>query len=553
MHWRLDAWTLFALAIALLVALPILFVAGSLFTNASDIWEHLATTVLGEYLRHSLWLVVGVGTGTAVIGVSTAWLVTTCRFPGCRCFEWGLLLPLAAPAYILAYAYTVMLDFFGPVQTGLRSVFGWQGFADYWFPNVQSLWGAIAMLILVLYPYVYLLARVAFLEQSRCTVEASRSLGYGPWRSFATVALPMARPAIASGLALVLMETLGDFGTVDYFGITTFTTGIYRTWFGMGDRAAASQLASVLMGFVLILLVLERWSRRQARYYQAGGPSPSPLQYRLDGLRAIGAMVACGVPIALGFGIPGCYLVYLTSSNLTQTLNRDFWTAASHSTGVAVLAAGLALAIAVVLAYGQRLQGTWLLRSGVRVAAMGYAIPGTVIAVGVLVPLGQFDNAFDRWMQVTLGISTGLLLSGTIAALVFAYLVRFLAVALGAVESSLARVRPNLDDAARGLGHGPGSTLARVHLPLMWGGLLTAVLLVFVDTMKELPATLVVRPFNFETLAVQAYRYASDERLIEAAAPALAVVLVGTLPVILLSVQIARDREMPHDRESIYG
>lgn len=538
---RFDGWTLFAAAIALLVATPILCVLGSILTNASDVWEHLANTVLLEYVRHSLWLALGVGTGTAVLGVGTAWLVAACQFPGRSLCEWALLLPLAAPAYILAYAYAVLLDYFGPVQTGLRAVFGWQSFTDYWFPNIKSLPGAVFMLVLVLYPYVYLLARVAFREQSRCTVEASRLLGCGPWRSFATVALPLARPAIASGLALVLMETLGDFGTVSYYGVTTFTTGIYRTWFGLGDRVAAAQLAAVLMLFVLGAIAFERLSRQRARYYRQGAEATT-VRYELRGGRAFAALASCLAPIAFGFAIPGGYLFYLTATHAEQTLTGDFWDLANNSVTVAGIAAGLALAIAAVLAYGQRLSGNGLLRAAIRVAAMGYAIPGTVIAVGVLIPLGQLDNAIDSWLRSTVGVSTGLLLSGTIAALVFAYLVRFLSVSFGSVESSLTKIAPNLDEAARGLGHGPGSTLARVHLPLLWSGLLTAVLLVFVDAIKELPATLVVRPFNFDTLAVRAYQYASDERLIEAAGPALAIVAVGAIPTVLLSWQIARSR-----------
>ena len=538
---QFNGWTAVAIAIALLISTPVLFVLGSIFSDAGEIWSHLAATVLPDYILNSLWLMLGVSAGVLPIGVGTAWLVTMCRFPGSRQFEWLLLLPLAAPAYLLAYTYTNMLDYYGPVQTGLRSLFDWKSVQDYWFPDIRSLWGAILMLILVLYPYVYLLARVAFLEQSRCMLEASRSLGCNPWRSFFTVALPMARPAVIAGLALALMETLNDFGTVQYFGVTTFTTGIYRTWLGLGEQVAAAQLAAMLLLFILCLIVLERWSRRRARYYQKSHYQTLP-KYELHWGRAVLAWGACAVPVALGFLLPSLFLLQMTVKHLDETLDRNFWELASHSFILAVTTAAVAIVVSLILAYGQRLRSGLLMLTAVRIAAMGYAVPGSVIAVGVLMPMGRFDNALDSWMRSTFGISTGLLLSGTITALVFAYLVRFLAIAFGAVESSLNKIKPSLDDASRSLGHTATSTLVNVHAPLMWGGILTAAMLVFVDVMKELPATLVIRPFNFDTLAVQVYQYASDERLIEASAPALAIILVGIVPVLLLSFRITRSR-----------
>lgn len=539
-----NSWTIGVLLVALLIATPILFIVASVFAETGEIWEHLATTVLPEYLKNSFTLMIGVGIGVTMIGVGTAWLVTMCQFPGSKMLEWALLLPLAAPAYLLAYTYTHLLDFFGPVQTTLRSVFGWASVNDYWFPEIRNIWGAIAMLILVLYPYVYLLVRVAFLEQATATLEASRCLGCNPWRSFVTVALPLARPAIASGVALVLMETLGDFGTVQYFGVTTFTTGIYRTWFGMGERLAAAQLAAVLMIFIAILILLERLSRSKARYYQAGSSYQSPPKHQLSGIRAFGAMMACTLPITFGFVVPASYLVYLTVANAQYTLDESFWDLARHSLTLAIISAILASAIALFLAYGQRQGKSWLLNLGVRISAMGYAIPGTVIAVGVLIPVTRLDKTVDSWMRATFDVSPGLLLSGTVTALIFAYLVRFLAVSFNAVESSLEKIKPSLDEASRSLGHSVSSTLLHVHTPLMWGGILTAVMLVFVDVMKELPATLIMRPFNFDTLAVQVYQYASDERLIEAAAPALTIILVGIIPVIFLSFKIAQSRNI---------
>ena len=540
---RFNGWTLVVWLIALLVALPILVVLGSILAPSEGVFSHLASTVLTQYITHSLLLMVGVGAGVLILGIGTAWLVTMCRFPGSRIFEWALLLPLAAPAYLLAYTYTDWLDYFGPVQMGLRSLFSWQSVNDYWFPDVRSVGGAIIMFSLTLYPYVYMLTRVAFLEQSVCTLEASRSLGCGPWRSFFKVALPLARPSIVAGLSLALMETLSDFGTVDYFGVATFTTGIYRTWFGMGAQVAAAQLSAMLMVFIFVLIVLERWSRRQAKYYQAKNSVQRPQTYSLKGLRALGAILACGLPIALGLLLPAGLLVEMTVNHLDETLDDRFLELARHSLILAGLTAGLGVVIALVLGYGERLSKQRLVNLGVRLASMGYAVPGAVIAVGILIPVTRLDRYLADWVEATTGNNIGLILSGTITALIFAYLVRFLAVALGTVESGLAKIRPTIDDAARSLGCSPTKTLVKIHTPLMTSSLLTAMILVFVDVMKELPATLVMRPFNFDTLAVRVYQYASDERLVEASAPALMILLVGLLPVILLSWRIARERQ----------
>ncbi len=564
---RWDNWTVSTLLIAVLLSLPIWVVLSSVFVDARSIWQHLANTVLGTYVGNSLGLMLGVGVGTIAIGVSTAWVVTLCSFPGRRLFESSLLLPLAAPAYILAYTYTNLLDYSGPIQTLLRKSFGWQSAQDYWFPNVRSIGGAIVMLTLVLYPYVYLLARSAFLTQSSRLLEASQNLGCSPWQSFWRVALPLARPAIVAGLSLALMETLNDFGTVEFFSVPTFTTGIYRTWFGMGERLAASQLAVLLLLFIFGLIALERMSRQQQRYYQNAGQGRSMSRYTLSGLRSTSAIMMCSLPIFLGFLLPiGTLLQLMTtgsraalgdtqgdsdfptaSSALVSTVstpNDRFWEFAYHSFLLAALTATIAILISIILAYAQRLRpaNRWLTQW----ATLGYAVPGAVIAVGVLVPLGQFDNAVDAWSRSTFGVATGLLLSGTITALIFAYLVRFLAVGFGAVESSLDRIKPTLDDAAQSLGCGTVKTLQKVHLPLMRSGLVTGLILVFVDVMKELPTTLIVRPFNFDTLAIRVYNLASDERLAEAAAPALAIIWVGLLPVVLLSWQMVRgDRSSP--------
>jgi iron(III) transport system permease protein len=560
-HWfsqfpTFNRWTILVSMLALVLALPVLSVLSSVGINSSQVWDHLATTVLSTYVINSCWLMVGVGLLCTLIGTGTAWLVTLCQFPGRGVFEWFLLLPMAAPAYILAYTYTDLLDYFGPVQSALRSAFGWSSAQDYWFPAVRSLPGAIIMLALVLYPYVYLLARSAFLSQSMGMLEASRSLGCGPWGSFWRIALPMARPAIAAGLALALMETLNDFGTVEYFAVPTFTTGIYRTWFAMGEQVAATQLAALLLLFIVGLVTLERWSRQQERYYQSHHCYQPLLQYQLQGFQAGAAVVCCVLPVLLGFGIPAGVLVQLCIEGAVgdRSADRDsdfptplttsdsFWSFASNSLWLAGLAAILAVVIAVVLAYGQRLSPMLETRLATQAATLGYAVPGAVIAVGILVPLGRFDNALDAWMQSQWGISTGLLLSGTVTALIFAYLVRFLAVSFGAAAASLDNIKPHLDDAARSLGCSTTRMLWRVHLPLVRSGLLSGAILVFVDVMKELPATLIVRPFNFDTLAIRVYNLASDERLAEAALPALTIVLAGLLPVILLSSQMQRSK-----------
>jgi iron(III) transport system permease protein len=530
-----------ALGVAGLFLLPIASVLINLFLPSEGTWQHLSQTVLPGYLVNTALLALGVGIGVPVIGAGTAWLVTLCRFPGQRVFEWALILPLAVPAYVMAYSYTDVLQFTGPVQSLLREVTGWQA-GDYWFPEIRSLGGATAMLILVLYPYAYVLSRAAFLEQSVCALEVSRTLGCTAWQSFFRVALPLARPAIAAGTALALMETLADFGAVSFFGVPTFTTGVIRAWVSLGDRVAAAQLASTLLGFVFLVLLLERWSRGRARYHHTSSRYQRLPSYPLTGARAWLATLACGLPLAGGFLIPGAILLKMAIEAGDQQFGTRFLQLALNSFTLASVTAVLAVILAIVMAYGFRLNPNRLAYFANRAAGTGYALPGTVIAVGVLIPFALFDNALDAWMRATFGLSTGLILTGSIAALVFAYLVRFLAISLNTVEASLAKIRPNMDDAARNLGHGPGATLARVHAPLMWGSLLTAGLVVFVDVMKELPATLVMRPFNFDTLAVQAYNLASDERLTEASTASLVIVAVGVLPLILLSRAITRTR-----------
>jgi iron(III) transport system permease protein len=390
-----------------------------------------------------------------------------------------------------------------------------------------------------------LLARASFLGQSICVLDVSRTLGNGPWRTFFTVAIPLARPAIVAGLSLALMETLADYGTVQYFGVATFTTGIFRTWQGLGNAAAAAQLSAVLLSFVFALVLLERYSRRRARYHDTSQRHQELVRFRLSGWNGWAAFLICLGAVTFGFLLPAGQLLTWVFTTAHATLDSRFVGLTLNSLRLAAMAALLALALALFLAYGRRLFTTLPVAAAVRVAGMGYAVPGTVIAVGVIIPFAAFDNTLDAWMRARFGLSTGLLLSGTLAALLFAYLVRFLAVSLQTVEAGLARIRPAMDEAARSMGRRPWQILREVHIPLLRGPLLTALLLVFVDVLKELPATLILRPFNFNTLAVRAYELASDERLADAATPALAIVVAGILPVILLSRSITRSR---HER-----
>jgi iron(III) transport system permease protein len=419
------------------------------------------------------------------------------------------------------------------VQEALRGLTGWKA-REYWFPEIRSVYGAAAMFSFALYPYVYLLARNAFLEQSRSSIEAARLAGLGAWGSFFRAALPLARPALAAGTALALMETLADFGVVSYFAVETFTTGIFKAWLSMGDIVAADQLATCLIGFVVIVLALERWNRGGARYHNTSARKPQPPQ-RLHGVGAAAALVACGAPVVFGFALPAGILLKLAITASEAEWHARVLELVANSFTVAGITAFLAVLVAVVLAYANRLSKHPLVAGASRTAALGYAIPGAVIAVGIMVPLGRLDNALAAWMQGALGIDVGLVFTGTIAALVYAYLVRFLAVALQTVDAGLAKVTPSMDDAARSLGLGPGATLKRVHAPLLSSSLLTAGLLVFVDTMKELPATFALRPFNFDTLAVAAYHLTQDERLAEAAIPSLVIVAVGLLPLVFVS------------------
>ena len=523
-----------AMAVALLMLFPVLGVLAHLVTGQSaEVLRHLLNTVLLEATLTSLGLGLLVTLGAMLVGTGAAWLVTRYDFPGRRWLTWALMLPLAMPAYVAAYAYTDWLQFSGPVQSTLRSAFGW-GPREYWFPEIRSVPGAAALFISVLYPYVYALARPAFIERSPHLVDAARTLGCSPRAVFWRVALPLARPAMIAGGMLALMETLSDYGAVAYFGLPTFTQSLYNAWFNLGDRGAAAQLAAALLLTVAVVVFIERRSRGARRFATTAAHGGAE-RVTLQGGAAWRATALCALPLIAGFVLPAWLLVRLHLQLEEAPRWGAYFDWLQHSVTAGALSAVLAVTLALLIAYAGRLQPRPHVRFANALAGLGYALPGSVIAVGVLVPLARLDNTVDAWMRTHFDISTGLLLTGSLAALVYAYLVRYLAVAYHGIDAGLSRITPSMDLSARSLGATPGETLVRVHAPLLSRSALAAAVLVFVDTVKELPATLVLRPFNFDTLAVVAHNFAKDERLAEAALPALTIVAVGLLPALLLS------------------
>lgn len=527
-----------SLAIAVLVGMPIAGVLSNLLTGGDgaelSTFAHLWATVLPEYIGNSLLLALIVTVLTAVLGVGCAWLVAVFHFPGKKFFEWALILPLAMPAYVVAYAYTDFLQFTGPVQSGLRALFGWQG-PTYWFPQIRSVGGAGLLFAFVLYPYVYLLARNAFIERSPRMWDAARTLGASPWQAFLQVSLPLARPAAVAGIALALMETLADYGAVAYFGVPTLTTGIYKSWYIFSDRNAAAQIAGVLLLAVMALMLMEQKSRGRARYYAVGARSAAQRLTTLQGRQGWAATAFCALPVVLGFFAPLAILLHLLWQEEVISFSARYIGWLKNTIVLGGITALLAVAICVLLAYAARVSNSKVQALCNRIVSMGYAIPGAVIAVGILIPLSYLDN-WNAQHGVTL------ILSGSVIALVYAYLVRFLAVSFQTVQAGLLKITPAMDASARSLGDGLGSMLMRIHVPLLWRSVLTAGLLVFVDVVKELPATLTIRPFNFDTLAVITHQLASDERLGEAALPALTIVMIAIVPVIILARAIAVGR-----------
>ncbi|MGR3782057.1 MAG: ABC transporter permease [Albimonas sp.] len=530
-----------AWALAALCALPAISVAVSAVTGDWSLWSLLMATVLPRYAWTTVELALLVAAGSLLLGVGSAVLVTACRFPGRRVFEVALIAPLAFPAYVLAYAYTWALDHPGPVQSALRALMGW-GPRDYWFPEIRSLGGAALMLSLVLYPYVYLLTRAALIHQSVTAAQVARTLGLGPWGVLFRVTLPMARPAIVGGLALAMMETIADFGAVSHFGVQTFATGVYRAWFSMGDRVAAAQLSLCLLSLAVALVALERAQRGRAKRHQAGRRYERLSEVELSGWQGRLAALACAVPVAFGFVVPLGMLGWMAWSSWSGLGVERYWGFAANTLMLAGAAAVLVMGAALLIGYAVRLAPGPGAKAAQLAASVGYAAPGSVIAVGLLGPLAFTDNAIDAWAREALGVSTGLILTGTVGGILLAYLSRFMAAGLNAVSAGFEGLGPNLDSSARVLGCNVWGVVGRVHAPLLRGSLLTGALIVFVDVTKELPATLMLRPFDFDTLAVQAYRLASDERLTEAAAPSLAIAAVGMAPVLLLARSIRKSR-----------
>lgn len=523
------------MAIAAGVLLPVLSVLFlALRGGGENIWPHLLATTLPRYVSNTIILMTGVGLLTAAIGTGAAWLVTMYRFPGRDWLQWALLLPLAVPAYVGAYALVDFLEYAGPVQRALRAVMGWESARDYWFPGVRTRWAAIIVLSGAFYPYVYLLTRAAFREQSGAVYEVARALGSGAWGRFFRVGLPLARPALAAGVAVVMMETVNDFGTVDYFAVQTLTTGIFSVWLQAGNLAGAAQIASCVLVLIVLLVTIEKLARRRSRTHASARALRPILPVPLQGWQAWAATAACLVPFLGGFVLPVAVLLsYAFDARqwVAPGLTRAMWNSVSVGGGAALLT----VILGVVMVYGARLSGRRLPVLLLPVTAIGYAVPGAVLGVGLLIPLATADNAVADLILAVTGHDPGLMLTGTAAALLMAYAVRFFAIAQGTADAAMARISPSLPWAARSLGRTAGGALRAVQLPLLRASLGSALLLVFVDCLKELPATLLLRPFGYETLATRVHAKASLENLAEAAPAALTITLVGLAATLLLA------------------
>ncbi|OWY10842.1 iron ABC transporter permease [Thioclava sp. F42-5] len=541
-------WSLGAVVIAVLVLAPILAVGWMALDPRDNIWPHLIATVLPRYLINTAVLTGGVGLLASAIGAGAAWLVVMYRFPGHRILQWLLLLPLAIPAYVGAYALTDFLDYSGPVQTAMRGAFGWASARDYWFPEIRSREAAVVVLSAALYPYIYLITRAALREQSGASYEVARALGTGPWGLVWRVGLPLARPAIAAGAAIAMMETVADFGVVDHFGVQTLTTGIFSTWLSGGNAGGAAQLALVILGIVLALLMVEKLSRRRVQYYQSARQARPVQAQRLKGAAGWVATLACVLPVALGFVLPVAVMGGHALANPEAWFGRGLGLALWHTILTGGAAAAITVTLALFMVYGVRLSGQRLPRAVLPLTTLGYAAPGAVLAVGILMPLAGLDHALADTVLALTGYDPGLLLTGSAFAIILAYVVRFFAIAQGASDAAFGRVPPSLPMAARSLGRTPGGVLRSLYLPLMRGSVGSALLLVFVDCVKELPATLLLRPFNFETLATRTQEKASLENLGDASPAALLVCAVGLVAVAILARADAARADLARSR-----
>ncbi|UGA55253.1 ABC transporter permease [Vibrio sp. VB16] len=527
-------WKASSGSLSLLLVLPILAIFYLSLGDSGDLFAHLISTVMPTYIYNTVVLVLGVLVLALLFGVPSAWLMAMCRLPGERILQWALVLPLAMPGYVVGYIFTDWFDYAGPIQIFIRAFFGWQA-GDYWFPDLRSLGGAMAILALVFYPYVYLMARAAFMEQSASLLQSARLLRCSPFESFRRLSLPLARPSIAVGLSLVAMETIGDFGTVSYFSVNTLTTAVYDTWLGYSNLNAAAKISAIMLLVVILLLSTERYSRRKQKLFQANFTSHEELRYTLHGWKKWLALTWCWGLVSVAFILPLGQLLIYAYKYFSQSWTEEFRQYAVNSLQVSIIAALIAILVALVVNFSHRLNGNRLSVTFMRLASLGYAVPGTVLAIGVMAPVLTMDHWInDIAKQMEWG-RPGLVLSGSMFAMIFAMVVRFSAVAIGSVESSLNKISPSMDMASRTMGCNQNQMLKRVHLPLVRRGVLVAGLLVFIESMKELNAALLLRPFNFETLATYVYNFVSDEHLELGALPAVLLILVGLIPLIVIN------------------
>jgi iron(III) transport system permease protein len=525
---RPNRWAFLIFLAVLLIGTPVFTILFQLFKGGGESWGHIVSNLLADYVINSILLVINVSVLALFFGVSTAWLVTTCNFPFRGWFEWLLILPLSIPTYIAAFAYAGLFDFNG----WLQSFFGFFGFGHI---DIMNKWGVSFVMAMVLYPYVYVVSRSAFLNQSRSLLESARILGSSSWRTFFTIAIPVTRPAIIGGLTLVIMEVFNDYGAVKYYGVSTFTTGIFRAWFSLGDAASAIKLSAILLLFVFLLIMLERLQRGDAAYEESRRLGRPLKRYDVHWLTQLGILLFCSIPFIAGFLLPLMQLLSWSWATMHKVVNQEFWRLIFNSFTLAFMAAALAVFISVLLIYAVRINKGLLWRSLAKLVTLGYSIPGAVIAIGVMVPFIATDRFFIRIVDSLFGHSIGLILSGSLFALIFAYIVRFIAVAYNPVDGGFKKTGEHIEEASRSLGIGSVKTLWKVDLPLIRPAIGSALLLVFVDVLKELPLTLILRPFNYHTLATKAYEYASDEMIAESAGPALIIILTGLLPIILLN------------------
>ncbi|MCS6101909.1 ABC transporter permease [Shewanella baltica] len=529
------SWSLAGYALATILVLPLVALILQALQPDEAVFGHLMATVLPTYIINSLLLIFWVSLGALLLALPCAWLMARCEFVGRRYLQWALLLPLAMPGYIVAYVYTDLLDYAGPVQRSLRSIFGWSSPQDYFFPDIRTLGGAACMLSLVLFPYIYLLARTAFMEQSLSLAHASRIMGCSPWQSFWRLSLPMARPALAVGVALVAMETAADFATVNYFAVPTLTTAVYDTWLGYGNLTAAAKLSAIILLVVFSLIGFERFARRKQQLFQKQSRIQASDLYRLSAAQTAVALSFCATLLLLAFLLPFGILLSYAIGYFEQSWDESFWQLSLNSLSLALITSFICCLIALLLMFVRRISSRPSDALPSRLASTGYALPGTVLAIGVLVPLTMLDFAINDLADL-LGLNgPGLILTGSVVALIFAFCVRFVAIAIGSVESSYKRISPSLDMVSLTMGQGPRQLLQRVHLPLLGKGLFAGALLVFIESMKELPAALLLRPIGFENLATYVFQFVSDEKLEHGALAAIVIVLVGLVPLIYLN------------------